>query len=112
MTAIRQSRIFVFVETAIFTRLVGDYIDDDSYRALQVALAHDPAAGRVIPGSGGIRKIRWGAMGRGKRGGVRVVYFLKREPGVIWLLTIYAKSEVANIPPEVLRQIRLEIEDE
>ena len=112
MTAIRQGRIITFVETALFTRLVASYIEDDSYRALQVVLACDPAAGSVIPRSGGIRKIRWGAMGRGKRGGVRVVYFLKQASGVIWLLTIYAKNEVADIPPEALRRIREEIENE
>ena len=69
--------MFTFVETPLFTRLVGDYLDDDEYRALQRALAAHPEAGAVIPGSGGVRKIRWGAESRGKRGGVRVIYFVR-----------------------------------
>jgi len=62
----------------------------------------------VVSGSGGVRKLRWAAPGRGKSGGYRVIYFLKREPGVILMLTMYAKNEKANIPGHVLAQIRKE----
>jgi hypothetical protein len=65
----------------------------------------------VIPGSGGVRKLRWPAPGRGKRGGYRVIYYVRREHGVIWMLTIYPKNVVENIPAKVLRQIREELED-
>jgi hypothetical protein len=58
-----------FVETKLFTRLVQEYLSDDEYGALQQALIRDPEAGAVIPGSGGVCKLRWGAAGRGKRGG-------------------------------------------
>lgn len=75
-------------------------------------LAGDPEAGPVIPGSGGIRKLRWGQPGRGKRGGVRIIYYLKRQDGVIWMLTIYAKNEASNIAPSVLRRIKEEIDEE
>jgi mRNA-degrading endonuclease RelE of RelBE toxin-antitoxin system len=68
-------------------------------------------AGPVIPGSGGIRKIRWAAQGRGKRGGYRVIYFVRRTHGVIWMLTMYPKNVAENIPTHVLRQIRKEVED-
>ena len=85
-------------------------MDDDEYAALQWALALRPEAGAVIPGSGGILKLRWGAEGRGKRGGLRVIYYWKRRDGQIWLLTIYAKNEAENIPLHVLNALRKEIE--
>ena len=77
---------------------------------LQVALAADPDLGPVIPGSGGVRKLRWGQPGRGKRGGVRVIYYVKRHDGVIWMLTIYAKNQASTIAPEVLLGIKREID--
>ena len=70
----------------------------------------DPDAGPVIPGSGGVRKLRWAAQGRGKRGGYRVIYNVRRVHGVIWMLTMYPKNVAENIPAHVLRQIREEIE--
>ena len=100
-----------FVETRLFTKLVLGYLSDDEYGALQQAIAQDPNAGPVIPGSGGVRKLRWAAPGRGKRGGYRVIYYVKRAEGVIWLLTIYPKNVAENIPAHVLRQIRKELED-
>ena len=100
-----------FVETRLFTKLVLGYLSDDEYGALQQAIAQDPNAGPVIPGSGGVRKLRWAAPGRGKRGGYRVIYYVKRADGVIWLLTIYPKNVAEDIPVHVLRQIRKELED-
>lgn len=99
-----------FLETRLFTRLVADYLSEEEYAALQLALAANPEMGPVVPGSGGVRKLRWGQAGRGKRGGVRVIYYVKRQDGVIWMLTIYAKSEAATIAPEVLLRIRKEID--
>ncbi len=104
--------MFTFVETPLFTELVGEYLTDREYAALQLALSKNPGLGDVIPGSGGVRKVRWGTRGRGKRGGVRVVYFVRKEPGGIWMLTIYAKSVRDTIPVNLLRRIRKEIEDE
>lgn len=100
-----------FVETKLFTRLVNEYLTDDEYRRLQQALIADPALGAVIPGSGGIRKVRWGMAGRGRRGGLRVIYFLRVRQGQIWMLTLYSKNVADNIPAHVLRQIRDEIDD-
>ena len=62
-----------FIETKLFTRLVQDYLSDDEHAALRQALLADPEAGAIIPGSGGVRKLRWGVAGRGKRGGIRVI---------------------------------------
>jgi hypothetical protein len=84
-----------FVETRLFTRLVQEYLSDDEYGALQQAL---------------LQKLRWGVAGRGKRGGLRVIYFLRTRQGQIWMLTIYPKNVAENIPAHVLRQIKDEID--
>ena len=68
-----------FVETPIFTKEVVDLLDDDEYRALQLALIFRPEQGAIIPGSGGLRKLRWGGKGKGKRGELRVIYFQAKE---------------------------------
>jgi mRNA-degrading endonuclease RelE of RelBE toxin-antitoxin system len=103
--------VFTFIESKLFTRLVREYLTDEEYRAVQAALIERPEAGSMIPGSGGLRKLRWRAAGRGKRGGYRVIYYAKTAQGEIWMLTIYPKNVVENIPAHVLRQIRKEVEN-
>lgn len=102
--------MLTFVETRLFTKLVGEYLPDDEYRALQQALIANPEAGDIIRGSGGVRKLRWNVAGRGKRGGIRVIYYLRLKHGEIWMLTAYAKNVVESIAPSVLRKIREEID--
>ena len=104
--------MFVFVEAPLFTKRVGDYLSDDEYAALQQALASDPELGDVVRGTGGVRKVRWSTRGRGKRGGIRVIYFVRHRPGVIWLLTLYGKNVAETIPTRLLRGIREEIEND
>ena len=99
-----------FVETKLFSKLVQEYLADDEYAELQRSLIARPDAGNVIPGSGGVRKLRWKATGRGKRGGLRVVYYLRSREGQIWMLTIYAKNETENISAGVLKKIKEEID--
>ena len=99
-----------FVETKLFTMLVQEYLSDDEYSALQQSLLANPEAGAIIPGSGGVRKLRWGVAGRGKRGGIRVIYYLRSRQGQIWMLTLYAKSVSENIRAHVLKKIREEID--
>lgn len=94
-----------FIESKPFTKLVGDYLDDDGYAALQQHLIDHPTAGPVIRDSGGLRKIRWAATGKGKRGGVRVIYYIDDE-ACFWMLTIYRKGEVDSIPGKLLRNIK------
>lgn len=103
--------MFTFVEAPLFTKRVGDLLSDREYASLQAALSDNPELGAVIRGSGGIRKVRWGAKTRGKRGGVRVIYYVRFTPGVIWMLTLYAKGVAESIPLHILRKIRREIED-
>lgn len=86
-------------------------MDEDEYRQLQSLLISAPEIGDIVPGSGGVRKLRWRAPGRGKRGGYRVIYFARIKQGIIWMLTIYPKNVAENIPAHVLRQIRKEVED-
>ena len=102
--------MFSFIETRFFSQLVGEYLSDDEYASPQKTLVANPQAGPLIPGSGGVRKIRWAVRGRGKRGGVRVIYYAKIREGVIWMLTIYPKNVAENIPAHVLRKIKEEID--
>lgn len=112
---VRQRRIisvvFSFIETKLFTKLVTEYLSDDEYSMLQQALIANPEAGDLIQGSGGVRKLRWGVKGRGKRGGIRVIYYAKARKGQIWMLALYAKNVVEHISPQVLREIKEEIDD-
>ena len=103
--------VFSFIETKLFTRLVQEYLTDDEYRELQKLLIEQPGCGAVIRGTGGVRKLRWGAPGRGKRGGYRVIYYPKLEQGVIWMLTLYPKNVKDTIPAHLLREIRKEVEN-
>ena len=102
--------MFSFVETKLFTRLVHEYLSDDEYSALQRAIIVDPEVGAIIPGSGGVRKMRWSVAGRGKRGGLRVIYFLRTRHGQVWMLTLYAKNVKENIAAHVLKQIKDELD--
>ena len=102
--------LFEFIETRSFTRSLGAYLDDEQYARLQNELNSRPNAGNVVPGSGGVRKLRWGVAGRGKRGGLRVVYYFESAVGQIWMLALYAKNVHANIPSHVLNELRKEFE--
>ena len=104
--------MIVFIETNRFTDLVKEYLTDDEYRSLQTMLIESPEAGDVIPGSGGVRKLRWRAEGRGKRGGYRVIYFSRPSESEIWLITMYPKNVIDTIPAKMLKKIREEIEND
>ena len=105
-----MTSVISFIETKLFTKIVGDYLSDSEYAELQEALRENPELGPVIRGTGGVRKVRWRQHGRGKRGGVRVIYYAKVKDGVIWMLTLYAKNEAESIPASVLRKIKEEID--
>jgi hypothetical protein len=103
--------MFSFIETKLFTGLVAEYLSDEEYSHLQQTLIDRPDAGALIPGSGGIRKLRWRVSGRGKRGSIRVIYYARNRQGQIWMLTLYAKNVAENISAHILRKIREEIND-
>jgi len=102
----------IIIETPIFTRRLKTIIDDDQYRELQNELITRPDVGKVIPGSGGIRKLRWGASGRGKRGGNRIIYYWFSQKEVILMLLIYPKAEQDDLTPEQLRTLKNFVERE
>ena len=103
--------MFEFIETPFFTKALDRYLDDDEYVELQTRLNKHPDSGKVVPGSGGVRKLRWSAEGRGKRGGLRVVYCLRLARGQIWMLTLYGKNVLADIPAHVLKEMKEAIEN-
>ncbi len=101
----------VFIETSTFTKLIVSYLTDDEYLGLQRFLLERPDAGRIVRGSGGVRKLRWALPGTGKSGGIRVIYYWKRREDEIWMLTVYSKRERESIPSHILRKIAEEIKD-
>jgi len=95
-----------FIELHPFTTVRDKYLNDDEFAAFQHYLTAYPDAGDVIPHSGGCRKLRWAIEGRGKRGGVRVIYFLRINSGQIVLVTMYAKNVQENIDPNLLKRLK------
>ncbi len=102
--------MFSFIETKLFSQLVAEYLSDEEFSKLQQTLIQKPEAGDLIPDSGGVRKLRWKGAGRGKRGGVRVIYYSRSRQGQIWMLTLYAKNVSENIPAHILKRIKGEID--
>lgn len=81
-----------FVLLSTYIRAVRGVLSESAQRALEARLAADPESGALIPGTGGVRKLRYGAAGRGKRGGVRVIYYYRAAVGRVYLITVYAKN--------------------
>ncbi len=101
----------VFVETSLFSRLLGDYLRDDEYRLLQNHLIEYPDAGDVIRGSGGVRKVRWASGGKGKSGGVRVIYYWAKADEQTFFLTLYGKGEKENLSAADLKRVAKLLEE-
>lgn len=102
----------VIFETPVFTRRIRELLEDDEYAALQYALMLDPELGDRIPGTGGMRKVRWSAEGRGKRGGIRVIYYHWSQAGRLYMLYAYAKNQQGDLTPEQKRVLKRLIEEE
>lgn len=94
------------IETPVFTRQVLAALSDEEYRALQLHLVGRPDAGVLIPGSGGLRKLRWRLPGRGKRGGARVIYYWQSAVGQLFLLFLYPKNVRSDLSATELRVLR------
>ncbi len=102
----------VFLETPVFTRQIRELVEDDQYRKLQEALVARPDAGDLIPRSGGLRKIRIAASGRGKRGGARVIYYWVVAKDQIYMLLAYAKNAQDDLSEDQLKTLRALVRQE
>jgi len=100
------------IETPIFSKRVREILDDEEYRALQNALVLNPESGKIMQGSGGIRKLRWSGSGRGKRGGSRVIYYWFKEQDNVLMLLIYTKKEKDDLTKAQLRVLQSIVESE
>jgi mRNA-degrading endonuclease RelE of RelBE toxin-antitoxin system len=100
------------VEMPAYTRRLTSLLGEEDYRQLQLALLETPTLGRVIQGTGGLRKVRWASQGRGKRGGVRVIYYWARARGEVLMLFIYGKDEQDDLTPDQRKQLKKALEAE
>lgn len=103
-----------FIESPIFTHRLPEYLSDEGYQELQIYLAQDPEAGDMIPGTGGFRKLRWRdrRRGKGKRGGLRVIFYYFPADSQVWLVTLYDKGEMVDLTPAERRILKVTIEEE
>lgn len=103
-----------FIEAPIFTQHLSEYLKEDTYREFQNFILSQPEAGDVIQGSGGFRKIRWAdpRRGKGKRGGLRIIYYYFPDDEQIWFLTIYDKNQADDISPQQKKALKRLIEVE
>lgn len=104
--------MYTIIEIPSFAADADDLWTEEERGQFFAWLAANPTAGDPIPGSGGCRKVRWALQGTSKRGGVRVIYFVRNTNQTLWLLVIYAKSVRGNIPAHLLKQIREVLEHE
>jgi mRNA-degrading endonuclease RelE of RelBE toxin-antitoxin system len=101
----------LFIETPLFTKLIQDILSHDSYVQFQQVLLLRPETGKVVRGSGGLRKIRWGDEQRGKSGGLRIIYYWDTPHDIIYLLLVYKKNVQEDLTPDQLRILRRLIEE-
>jgi hypothetical protein len=103
-----------FFEAPAFSRHLSDYLSEDSYRDLQMKLVSNPELGDLMPGTGGFRKMRWtdARRGKGRRGGLRVIYYFFRSENQIWLMTLYDKDEAKDLTAPEKKALKAAIESE
>lgn len=94
----------ILIETPLFTKEIDRLLDEEAYRELQMVLVKRPDAGTLIPGSGGLRKIRWASAGAGKRGGARIIYYW-HVPDAIFLLYPFKKNEAEDLTKDQLKKL-------
>jgi mRNA-degrading endonuclease RelE of RelBE toxin-antitoxin system len=101
----------IFIEVSSFARTNEGLLEDEELRQLQISLMLNPETGKVIPGSGGLRKLRWRGSGRGKRGGIRVIYYWIQQKDRIYLLIAYAKNRQEDLTVDQLKILKTLIGD-
>jgi hypothetical protein len=106
--------IMEFVEARAFTAHLAEYLTDEAYRRLQIHLIANPDAGDVIPDTGGLRKLRWAdaRRGKGRRGGLRIIYLWITWDQTVWFLSIYDKDEMSDLSAQERKAIRTMVETE
>jgi mRNA-degrading endonuclease RelE of RelBE toxin-antitoxin system len=102
----------IIIETSLFTKQVQKLLSEEEYRQLQSELTVRPEMGAIIPKSGGLRKVRWSYRGKGKRGGVRVIYYWAVSPEQVLMLLMYPKNVQDNLSPAQLKILKQIVEDE
>lgn len=102
----------VIVETTGFTKRIRELWKDDTYREFQNHLVSHPSAGVVIPGAGGLRKVRWAGSGRGKRGGTRIIYFSHPPTSRLLMLFVFGKNERDDLTADQKKMLRKIIQSE
>lgn len=104
----------LFIELPAFQRYRHDYLDDESFRQLQVWLLMNPQVGDVIPGTGGLRKVRFSdeSRNKGKRGGLRLIYYWWMEGSQFWLFTLYDKSEQTDLNAAERKALKVRLDAE
>lgn len=100
------------IETTVFTKKISSLLTDEEYRNFQNELILNPEKGKIIRGSGGLRKVRWGISGRGKSGGVRIIYYWILKKDTILMLLVYPKNEQDNLTPSQLKILKSLVEKE
>ena len=98
--------IMVFAETPIFTKVIKSLMSNDQYRELQHAIIQRPDTGALIKDSGGLRKIRWKIEGKGKSGGVRIIYYSMVSKDQIYMIYAYPKNKQENLTPEQITALK------
>ena len=101
-----------FIETPIFTEDVESDLSVEEYRQLQVVLLLRPTQGALIRGSGGVRKLRWGRPGMGKRGGLRVIYFWEASSETFYMLMVYRKNDQEDLTPKQVATLQRLVKEE
>lgn len=102
----------IIKETSIFTKIILDLISDDSYRQLQQELIKNPETGKIIKSSGGIRKVRWNTQDKGKRGGIRVIYYWITAEDELYMLYAYPKAKQEDLTSQQLSVLKTVVEEE
>ena len=103
--------MITFVEHPLFTKRIRELLSDDEYREFQSELAANPKAGDVIPGLGGLRKIRMALPGHGKRGGARVLYLSFVTAETVFLVYVFTKGDLSDIPADKKRAMRVLVDE-
>jgi len=102
----------IYIETTFFSKIRDSYFNTDEFNLFQLYLEENPEKGDLIPHSRGLRKVRWSARGKGKSGGLRVIYYYINRENKIILLTVYSKNEASDISKEMIKKLNKELEDD